>query len=451
MDQPRRALVALLCTIAIPFAFTACGGDDGSDKAAAGEGSPAASNEPVTLNWESWKPLEPEAKQLIAEFQKDNPNVTIKYKFLQYPDYIKDLKLKMASGEGPDIFFGQSGAMVGEYAEFAEDLAPYAEKQWGAGWKDRFYPLGLEQTTIDGRTAGLPWQLLSAGTLWYNKDLFDAAGISAPPTTYDELKDAVAKLQSSGVTPFVQGAKDNWINFDMFMALANQFAPGAIQKAQDGETSWTDAGLVQAMEQWKALFDDGIMQKGALTRTQYPDAATEFYKGKAAMIMQGSWEVGNLVAKAGRPALEEAYGVKKFHVWRPFPFPDVDGDGQPAPLTGGPDAIAMINADSEHVDAAWKFVAFLMEDPGQEYLTDHLIAPSVKGYELDPSKAARTSEEDVLQQTMDGIGSAQFPRELNYPELQEALGRALQEVASGQKDAAAALESVQQASDRIRR
>lgn len=444
--------ISAIGTLLVAAVVAGCGGGDsgGSDSSNASSGGGSAT-EPVTLTWESWKPVEPEAKGLISEFRKTNPNIDIEFKFLQYPDYIKDLKLKMASGEGPDIFFGQSGAMIREYAEFAEDLTPYAEKEWGADWKSRFYPVGLDQTIIDGKTAGLPWQLLTAGWVWYNAELFKKAGISKPPATLDELIADSKKLSAAGITPYVQGAKDNWINFDTYMAIANQTAPGVIYQAQDDKAKWTDPGLVEAMTIWKRLFTDGVVQKGALSKTQYPDAATIFYKGQAAMTMEGSWEVGNLVAAAGRDVLKDTYGVEKFPVWRPFAFPDVNGDGQPASLTSGPDAIAMMNSSSEHKDAAWKFIAFLTDEPGQKYLTERLIPPSVKGYELDPSKAARKSERDVLKASLDGLATARYPREFNYPEIQEALGQALQKVASGQQDPEAAMASVQSASDRIRR
>jgi raffinose/stachyose/melibiose transport system substrate-binding protein len=433
----------------IALVAAGCGSGSGGGTTTSSKGQ--ASDEPVTLKWESWKPVDSEAKQLIAEFNKTNPNIKIEFKFLQYPDYIKDLKLKMASGEGPDIFFGQSGAMIREYAEFAEDLGPYAQKQWAGDWKNRFYPVGLNQTILDGKVAGLPWQLLTAGWVWYNADLLEKAGIQEPPKTLDELVADSKKLRAAGVTPFVQGAKDNWINFDAYMAIANQTAPGVIYQAQDGKARWTDPGLVQAMQIWKRLFTDGVMQKGALSKTQYPDAAQAFYKGQAAMTMEGSWEVGNLVAASGRAVLKDAYGVTKYPVWRPFPFPDVNGDGQPASLTSGPDAIAMINSSSKHKDAAWKFIAFLTDRPGQTYLTNSLVPPSVKGFKLDPSKAARKAEQDVLDQSIQGLETAKYPREFNYPEIQEALGQALQKVASGQQDPQAAMQAVQQASDRIRR
>jgi raffinose/stachyose/melibiose transport system substrate-binding protein len=428
-----------------------CGGSGDSDKASTGGNRPAADTGPVTLKWESWSPLDPEAKQLIAEFNKTNPNIKVEYKFLQYPDYIKDLKLKMASGEGPDIFFGQSGAMIREYAEFAEDLGPYAQKLWGGGWKNRFYPVGLNQTILDGKAAGIPFGLLTAGWVWYNADLLKKAGIQEPPKTLEELIADAKKLRGAGVTPFVQGAKDNWINFDTYMAIANQTAPGVVYQADAGKAKWTDPGLVQAMQIWKRLFTDGVMEKGALSKTQYPDAAQAFYKGQAAMTMEGSWEVGNLVSSAGRAILKGSYGVKKYPEWRPFAFPDVNGDGQPGTLTSGPDAIAMINSASKHKDAAWKFVAFLVGQGGQQFHADHLLPPAAKGYKLDPSKAARPDLQDVLEAQISGLDSAKYPREFNYPEIQEALGQALQKVASGQQDPEAAMASVQQASDRIRR
>ena len=64
---------------------------------------------------------------------------------------------------------------------------------------------GINPWQVDGKTYAVPFTFGIEG-FWYNTDLFEQAGIDAPPTTLDELKDAVAKLKDAGITPIAVGA-----------------------------------------------------------------------------------------------------------------------------------------------------------------------------------------------------------------------------------------------------
>ena len=455
-DRMRSRLARLLAPgLVVILAASACGG-------AGGEG--AGSTEPTdtgvetgsttatedsqgtdisgSFMWDSWKPITEEAADLIARFNAEYPNVEVDYQFEQYSDYINNLRLSMAAGEGPDLWFAQSGAFISEYAEFAEDLRPYAEAEWGEAWEDRFLPSGLSEGEVDGRIVGLPWMLLGAGYIWYNAGIFAELDLE-PPSTLDEFEDISNRLRDAGVTPYIHGGADNWINFDLFMAIANQVAPGDVYRAEAGEVAWDSPGLVAAVEIWQELFDGGIMDAGALGIQQYPDASDIFAVGDAAMIMQGTWQ-NRWMTNSFLAELRETYGNTEDFTFLPFQFPDVDEDGEPASLTVGPDAIPMMNASAENKDAVWAFIAFLMSDEVQ--LSEHasnLIPPAVTGVELDRSDIATAEQNDALNQQAELLAAAIHPREFNSPDTQSALGDALQQVASGASTPKEALGAVQ--------
>ena len=89
--------------------------------------------------------------------------------------------------------------------------------------------VGLYQ--VDGKQYGVPFDLGMVG-FWYNKELFEKAGISAPPATWGEFLDAVGKLKAAGITPIALGGKEKWPGKFYWAYLAMRIAGGdALQQA----------------------------------------------------------------------------------------------------------------------------------------------------------------------------------------------------------------------------
>jgi len=403
----------------------------------------------TTVNWWSWNPDEARAQQYIDAFEASHPDIKIEYRKFEYTDYLQTLRLDLVSGGGPDILGLQAGVMIGEYQPFLEDLEPYATEAFGSEWKDNFYSLGLDQVTIDGKVAAFPWFLSAAGYVWYNKTVFDELGLSAP-TTYDEWKSVAATLRENDITPFVQGAKDDWVNFDMFIALANEVAPGKIYQAEAGEVAWTDEDLLAAMNMWKGLFDDGIMPADALGIAQYPDAHDAWVQGDAAMIFLGNWNNGRMSDTVYKQ-VQERLSIEETYEYLPTLLPDMNGDGVQGQLFGGPDVALGINNQSSNKEAAWTFLSWMVSEEGQTIIASGLQFPSVKTVALDASDVIFPSQAEALAAQPGHMESSVGKRELLYPELKTALGDALQDVASGSVTPEEALESVERVSQSVDR
>ena len=437
----QRARLFSLCALvmmALTVLFTACGGS----------GGPTTSSGVTTVNWWSWNPTPPLSTQFVDAFNKSHPHIKLVFKNQQYDDYINTLKLAMASGTGPDIFGSQAGAMQREYAQFMEDLTPYSQKTWGSSWQDRFYSFGLSQLSTGSTTRSLPFYLSAAGLLWYNKSIFDKYGLQ-PPKTFDQWVSVSQTLQSKGVTPFVQGAKDAWVNYDMYIALSNAVAPGKIYNAIAGKTSWTDPDLVKAMSTWQQMFHNGIIQKGALGLTEYPDANTQFSQGKAAMILLGTWN-DSAMTKAGQTSAQSTLGVKDNFQFLPLAFPTMNG--QSTKLFGGPDVVLAMNKDSKVKDAAWQVLSWLTSQDAQNIHAKAVEQPSIKGLSVDDSDIISDTQKSALKaQSQDLNTNVIGPREIPYPELKTALADALQNVASGTQSPQQAMAAVDKASQGIQR
>jgi raffinose/stachyose/melibiose transport system substrate-binding protein len=392
-----------------------------------------------TVVWWTWNPGKDDAKDYVAAFEKSHPKIHVEVKSYQYNDYVNALKLSLPAGEGPDVFGVQAGVMQKEFSSFMEDLTPNAEKAWGNDWESRFYELGLKQIQEDSKTPALPFFVSAAGYIWYNNTILQKYGLK-PPTTISEWKEVAKTLQSKGVTPFIQGAKDSWINFDTYIALANAISPGKIYDAEAGKVSWTDPDLVKAMSNWKQLFDDGIMQKGALGVSEYPDSDDLFHKGEAAMITLGTWN-GSDMSKTTLETTNKTLGVTETYEFLPAPFPGVDSPSKPQ-LFGGPDVSFAINKSSSKKDASWEFIKWLDSDDAQKILASKLNIPAVKGINLDDSNTVTDAQKTAIKQMLTDVENAVGKREFLYPELQTALADALQNVATGKQSPEKAMKAV---------
>lgn len=444
-------------TTAASAATTAAGA---ATTAAGAATTAAAANGAVThISWWTWNGgpgvpgvtdtnAEPQA---VVEFNKSHPNIKIDYKFYQYTDYLQALKLGMASGTGPDVFSLQAGSLIKEYGEFTEDLNPYATKAWGANWRDRFYPLGFQATRLAGseKVTSLPFMVSAAGQLWYNKTIFDKNGLTAPKTL-DEWVKVSQTLQSKGITPFVQGAKDAWVNYDTFIAIANNIAPGKVWDAEAGKIPWTDPDLVKAMDIWGQLFKNGIMQKGALGVAQYPDADDMFSSGKAAMILFGMWE-DPIMTKTRMATNQKKYNLTEGFEALPVAFPDVTNSGKTNLLFGNADVLLAMNKASKSKDAVWEFLAWADGDQMQKIQASALNVPAVKGIDIPSDDIITDAQKANMKQQLVDVQNVTYKREFLYADIKTAMGDALQNVASGQQSPQQALDAVEKVSKTTQR
>ena len=257
---------------------------------ASGPAQASTADPKATINWWTWNPDITTGATFVKAFEKEHPNIKVKQRFLQYSVYTNAVRLAATSKSGPDVFGLQTGAMTTQFAPLVTNLSPLAATGIGKDWKSKL--ITTNQFVVGSKQVALPWMISAAGELWYNKTILDKAGVT-PPTNLADWKADCTKIEALGVTCFVQGAKDDWVNLDVYQAIINQITPGIFYKAMLGKTSFAAPAFVQAFNIWKSLFDDGVIQKGALGIAQYPDANDMFVKGQAAMIAFGAWNKFN--------------------------------------------------------------------------------------------------------------------------------------------------------------
>ena len=447
--RPRLTATAAVAGLAL-LGLSACSGGAGGEAAA-----PTGGSDSGDLTWWGWTPDAVNAEKLIAAFNEEYPDIEVTFVSKPIDSYDSVLGPAITSSDGPDVFNVAPGSANGGVDTFnaaALDLTPAVADALGEDWKDQLAPAGVDPLTVDGKLVGMSAGAVYSGGLWINQDIFDQYGLQAP-TTMDEWKQVCATLQSNGVGCFVQGAGQHAFDMDTFEAIMENVEPGLYVDASEGEAEYTDERFVQGMEIWKSLFDEEIMQEGAIGLQQYPDANNQFMAGKAAMVMMGTWYTQYAVKDSMLAAMEAAGVANPEPITiTPADFPDLAGTGNTGSLFGDADYGLAVSAQSDQADAATTFALWLgTSEAGQQAVANTLNnVPALKGItpqwdQIDLVDPERQLE--PLQEYTERAGQATEPRFASVSaDLNSAFEDALIGVASDDMsidDALAALQAEQ--------
>ena len=248
-------------------------------------------SEPVTLSLMVTTRPSTDAKDfyldLLPELVHERfPNITIEVEQLPTDQYKQTVRLRFASGEGPDLFtwWAQKQAEDLVMAEYVRDLSDFS-------LLDKFDSTITEAYTFDGKVYGLPLGT-SFLTTWYNKDMFAEVGYDTYPTNWDEFIDVCQKLKDAGYTPITCGDNSSFvIQFAMYQIGASEIYaenPDFDDQLYTGETSFTDQCWVDTVTKLQYLYDNGYVVEDSLGLSQ-DQSRQLFIDGEAAMIFDGSF------------------------------------------------------------------------------------------------------------------------------------------------------------------
>src|SRR3954468_24816655 len=197
----------VLAALAIPLAVLAAG-CGGSSKSSSGS-SDVNGNVSITGVWTG---DEQKSFQAVLDVCKEKyPNVKVKYN-PSGDNTPTVLSTAVQGGNPPDLAsVSQPGLMKDFQAKGALKSLDFAKTDISDNYPDDFVKLG----TIDGKLYGLIFKGANKSTVWYNVKSFTDAGVTAPKTWDDLIKDG-ATLKASGITPFSVGGADGWTLTDLF-------------------------------------------------------------------------------------------------------------------------------------------------------------------------------------------------------------------------------------------
>lgn len=409
----------------------------------AGLTQPVYAKETVTV-W-SWF-IQSTMEKSIAAFEKENPDIDVKYTYYNYsPEYLTALKAAAVSGGLPDVIGLQPGAFTQRYRDNLTPLNTLAASEWGEDWIKSIFPINVKQMLMGNPEGDSNYYILPQESqvlaVWYNRKLFEKFGITVP-TDYKQLVSAAKTLSENGLIPMFQGAADGWQNINVFLMLANQYAPGMAEKAQYGDAKWTDPAMVKALAAWKKLFDDEVFQKGALGAHAYPTGAQLFAQGRVGMMALGSWWMQE--SKFPPPLSEYVQNMDGFDF---FQLPAMPDSERASPPVGGIDIGYGLTQNGKDNPAAWKFLASLVNGAGlQQALNDLNDLPAFEGHS--PQGDISEHVKEMSARFMKDLAVAENQR-FAEPAISDALENVLSGVAAGSMTPQQGAEKMQQATDKV--
>jgi ABC-type glycerol-3-phosphate transport system substrate-binding protein len=284
-------------------------------------------------------------------YEKSTSGVTIDSTSYPYPDYLTALKTSFAGGNEADTVELQPGALISQYQPYLVPVDSYATKLWGADYRSQFFPLAIRET-LNADPArktlyGLPVGVFAGNALFYNTAIFKKYNLGIPKS-YADLKNIADILNSHGIIPIAWGAKDAWPNVDWFLMIVEQTSPGVWDAAQHGKASFTNPGIVQALDILVKMQKDRLFSRSVWGTTAYPEAISLFESGKAAMYLTGDWDIGGFAQPTTK--VREYIDL--------FPLPALGPGLKPGRLFGGTNMIAAVTKAAKDPQAAFDFIAW---------------------------------------------------------------------------------------------
>lgn len=275
------------------------------------------------------------------------------------PDpYEQSVQTKVATGDKPDLAFWQPTASMLTAINAKSNLQPLT----GAPWLKSLDPALTDITgLLDGtRYAALITSPAVEG-VYYNKEVFAAQGLTAPPKTFDEMVTVARSLKAKGVTPFHEMGADRWATqWWVQVQLADAAKAGLWERINTGQAAFTDPDVVKAIANYQSLIKEGLFNSD-ITTAKFEDQGTALLNGDAAMVVQVNSFFGQLQAKADTATLDQKIGF--------FPIAPSGNIGTFIPDQSNA-LVAVKTGDAKREAAARQFLAYWMGPGYQSFITD---------------------------------------------------------------------------------
>lgn len=388
-----KKVVSILLVFILVFSITACGktddnqgnetqGDAQETSSDGNEESDQGSGEKVTLKIANYALLEVGYTEfwdsIKSGFEEEYSNVTIEWVTAPYGEILSQVINMAGAGDKVDLVFSE---MIWIPALVEAGLAEPMENVLDAEFMNDYYPNILEAHSIDDTVYAAPLYV-SPGILFYNKDLFEKAGLDpeAPPTTYDEMFEMAEKLSEitaedgNKVYPFGQTTASVPVSGASLTAMAANF--GGYLFDAEGNLNVDNEGFVQTMEILQELDEKGYNPENAKLK----DLRNLFALGQLAMYYDNSWGFNGITAINNEAENFTATAM-----------PLTGGNGQGESTLQSHCFVAINNGDAQ-LEATKNFIQYVINtDRLSEYMKD-----------ITPAFPAKAEMEDVLNPVLVG-------------------------------------------------
>lgn len=317
----RKLAVFCIMMLSATAVLSGCGGSDESN-----DGK-------TKIRFATWDVAEDVDKQqeLVDKFNEEHDDIEVTLEAYG-SDFDTKISAGMGSGDTPDVMYMWN---YPSYYNGLEPLDDYISKE-GEEYKSNFYDALWDYNTMDGSIYGIPVGF-TTHCLFYNKDIFDEAGVEYPTAdwTWDDLQKAAKTISDkTDAKGFSFQMKPDPYDFEMYL-----WSNGTAYCSEDGEM---DGNLnSDASKDVFQMFQD--MEADEYATATEGDGTDEFRAGNTAMYVYGSWAINTLNEDGVN------YGVTTI----------------PAFADAGQDSVSILSSsglsmskDSKNKDAAWEFIKY---------------------------------------------------------------------------------------------
>lgn len=344
-----------ILAVVLLLMLSACSGSSNTS------GNEKNSNGNVTLTYGIWDVNQaPALKEIAKKFTESHPNIKVKVEVTPWDQYWTKLETSATGGSLPDLFW-LNAANIQKYAR-GKVLLPISDQIKNDNVDLSKFPKALVDIyTVDGKNYGIPKDYDTIG-LWYNKELFDKAGLKYPDEnwTWGDLVENAKKLTdpAKGIYGFASqlDPQQGWYN-------TVPQAGGYILNNDKTKSGYDDPATIKGI---KFLYDMINTYKVSPTLAQMTDTPvlSLFESGKVAMIFGGSWSQIEFA--------KNEYTKDKVDVTM-LPM----GEKRAVVIHGLGNVIA---ANSKHPKEAWEFAKFLgSEEANKIQAETGTVIPAYEG------------------------------------------------------------------------
>lgn len=377
----KKVISVLLATSMLATLLTGCGGskeepaatetpataetqaaDAKTEQAAETE---AASGEQVTLKWAIWDKETTSYWQALADAYKEvAPNVTIEMVDLGSTDYMTVLATEL-SGEGSDFDVVTIKDVPG-YATLVQKNAilPLDDYIKADGVDLTKYAGTTDQVTVDGSLYELPFRN-DFWVLFYNKDIFDAAGVDYPTNdmTFEQYDELARKVTDTSFGSQIYGTHyHTWRSAVQLFAVLD-----GKHSILDGEYDFMKPYYELVLNQEK----DGVCRKYTDLKTEGLHYSAAFSGGDVAMLNMGSWFISTLITNIA----SGEYDASLCGNWGIVKYPHAEGV-EPGSTLGTITGLSVASS-SDVPDEAWKFIKWVSGEEGAAVMAETGNFPAI--------------------------------------------------------------------------
>lgn len=375
---------------------------------------------PATITfWHAYNPEETKVfnEQVLPAFHQKFPNIRVEAQQVPYDEFRRKLLTSIAGGTAPDVIRSDI-IWVPELAamgalEALDTLMPDFN-----AYKEKVFPGPLSTNLWQGHYYGLPLDTNTRLLMW-NKEMYAAAGIAAPPKTIDEFLEVCERIKALGRDKycFADGGTYGWAVLPWIWSFGGDLTDPEMRTAS-GYVNGPDT--VAAYEFLKGMLDKGYLHPGILGGGV--DTAGGFARDEIANLLEGPW----------MPAIFAAQYPQKQIQWALMPA----GKGGSISVVGGEDIVLF--KQSRNKEAALEFIRFMLSPEAQLMMAQAGQVP----VRIDVTEqAVKAQPYFALFFEQLKTARARLPHP-NWPKIEDLLTSTGQAILRGEKGAKEALDEL---------